>query len=56
MSKILIVYDSRSGNTAKMAEEIAEGVKQSGAEVEIKRPDEAKPGKRVGDLVQRLGG
>jgi len=43
MSKILIVYDSRSGNTAKMAEEIAEGVKQSGAEVEIKRADEANP-------------
>jgi len=51
MSKILIVYDSRSGNTAKMAEEIAEGVKQSGAEVEIKRADEAKPN----DLVTADG-
>ncbi len=43
MSKIFIIYDSRSGNTAKMADEIAEGVKQSGTEVEVKKVEQATP-------------
>ena len=42
MAKILIVYDSRTGNTHKMALAVAEGVKQvNGAEVVVKHVDEA---------------
>jgi len=36
MSKILVVYYSRSGNTKKMAQLIAEGVTKEGAEVALK--------------------
>jgi len=36
MSKILILYYSRTGNTEKMAQAVAEGVKNAGnAEVEL---------------------
>jgi len=42
MTKILIVYDSRSGNTEKMAVAAAEGAKQPGkAEVIVKKIDDA---------------
>lgn len=36
MAKVLIVYYSRSGNTEKMAQLVAEGVKDGGAAVEVK--------------------
>ena len=36
MSKILIIYYSQSGNTKKMAELVAEGVRKEAVEVEIK--------------------
>jgi len=39
--KILIVYDSRSGNTEKMAHAVAEGVSEEGVDVEVKKVDEA---------------
>ena len=39
--KILIVYDSRTGNTGLMAEAVAQGVKDSGVEVALKKVDEA---------------
>jgi NAD(P)H dehydrogenase (quinone) len=41
MAKILIVYYSRSGNTAKMADIVAEGARQSGAAVEVKEVEQA---------------
>ena len=38
MAKILVVYDSRGGNTEKMAFAVAEGAKQiSGVEVTVKK-------------------
>lgn len=37
MSKTMIVYETRSGNTEKMAEAIAEGMKDMNVEVELKR-------------------
>jgi len=44
MSKLLIVYDSQTGNTEKMAEGVAEGARTvTGVEVELKyyaRPEE----------------
>jgi NAD(P)H dehydrogenase (quinone) len=38
--RILIVYDSNTGNTEKMAFEVAEGVKSTGVDVDIKKVDE----------------
>jgi len=37
MKKVLIAYDSRTGNTKKMAEFIAEGVRISGHETELEK-------------------
>ena len=37
MTKVLIAYSSRTGNTEKMAELIAEGVRISGNEAELKK-------------------
>lgn len=39
--KVLIVYDSRSGNTKKMAHAVAKGVSEEGVDVEVKKVDEA---------------
>ncbi len=41
MKTVLVVYHSRSGNTARMAEAVAEGAKNGGAEVVIKKVEEA---------------
>ncbi len=38
---MIIVYDSKTGNTEKAAQAILAGVKESGASVEIKRVDDA---------------
>lgn len=44
MVKVLIVYDSKSGNTAKMAEAVAEGAKVvKNVMVEVKKVDNATP-------------
>ncbi len=40
MQKVLVIYHSRTGNTAKMAEAVALGAKSSGAEVTVKKPGE----------------
>jgi flavodoxin len=37
MKKVMIAYDSRTGKTEKMAEYIAEGIRISGNEVELKK-------------------
>ncbi len=37
MPKVLVVYDSRTGNTEQMAKAVAEGAKNAGAEVETKK-------------------
>ena len=42
MKKVLIAYYSRTGFTAKMAESIAEGVRFSGLEAEVKKISEIK--------------
>jgi NAD(P)H dehydrogenase (quinone) len=39
--KILIVYDSRSGNTEKMAYAVVEGVREEEVDVVIRKVDEA---------------
>ena len=40
MAKALVVFDSKSGNTAKMAEAIGEGLGEAGLTVAIKKVDE----------------
>ncbi len=37
MAKVLVIYYSRTGNTAKMAEAVAAGAKTSGAEVIVRK-------------------
>lgn len=49
--KILIVYDSRTGNTEKMAHAIAEGVKGAGVEPVVRKVGEA----NVDELLQVQG-
>ncbi len=41
MTKVLVVYHSRSGNTAKMAAAVAEGARNGGADVVLKKVEEA---------------
>ena len=43
MSKILVIYYSQTGNTERMAESVAEGVKKEGVEVEAKSVETVKP-------------
>jgi NAD(P)H dehydrogenase (quinone) len=40
--KILIVYDSKTGNTEKMASAIAKGAEKMGAEATVKRVEQTK--------------
>ncbi|MEM1550057.1 MAG: NAD(P)H-dependent oxidoreductase [Candidatus Methanomethylicia archaeon] len=52
MVKILIVYDSRTGNTEKMAYAVAEGAREvEGVEVIVKRVEETS----LNDLVEAQG-
>ena len=39
MPKVLVVYFSRTGNTEKMAHAVAEGVKEAGASVVVKKAE-----------------
>jgi len=47
MKKILIAYDSKTGRTQKMAETIAQGVRQAGAEAVLRRIGEIGNEKRT---------
>ncbi len=48
MVKILISYYSRSGNTKRMAELIAQGVKGEGVEADLKDVEEVNPDELLG--------
>ena len=39
--RVLIVYDSRSGNTERMAHYVEEGVKAEGVDVDVVKVDDA---------------
>lgn len=39
--KVLIVYDSKTGNTEKMAQAVAEGVKEEKVDFEVKKVNDA---------------
>ena len=49
--KILVVYDSRTGNTEKMAHAVADGVRGAGLEPVVRKVDEA----NVDELLQVQG-
>lgn len=51
MSKVLIIYYSRTGNTKEMAKYVAEGVKEENVEIELKSVEESK----VEDLLSADG-
>jgi len=46
--KILVVYDSRTGNTEKMAHAVAEGVRGAGVEPVVRKVDEANADELLG--------
>ena len=48
MAKVLIAYYSRMGNTEKMAEYIAEGIRLAGNSAELKKISEIKDEKDLG--------
>lgn len=41
MPKAMVVYDSKTGNTEKMARAIGEGIEDAGLDVEVKKVDDA---------------
>jgi len=43
MANVLIVFDTRYGNTMKLAKAIGEGARERGAEVRLRRPEIADP-------------
>ena len=47
MAKVLVVYFSRTGNTEKMAQAVAEGAKEAGATVVVKKAELVK----IADIV-----
>ncbi len=51
MARILVLYYSRTGNTKRMAEEVARGAREAGAEVVLKDVREA----RVEELLEADG-
>lgn len=51
MPKILIIYQSKTGNTQVMAEAVAEGVRAAGADVLMKKIEDAS----VDDLLEPQG-
>jgi NAD(P)H dehydrogenase (quinone) len=48
MAGVLIIYYSRSGNTKKMAELVAEGLKRQDIEVEVKQVSKVRPQELLG--------
>jgi NAD(P)H dehydrogenase (quinone) len=51
MKKVLIVYDSRTGRTQRMAERIADGIRSAGGEVLIRRVTEIKGARELDGYV-----
>ncbi len=55
MVDVIIIYDSKSGNTAKAAEAVCNGVKESGAVAVLKKAEEAVTGDVKGPKGVILG-
>ncbi len=43
MPKVLVVYDTMTGNTEAMASSVAKGAEKAGVEVTVKKAEETKP-------------
>lgn len=43
MAKVLVIYYSRTGNTEKLANELAGGIRSTGLEVDVKKVQEVDP-------------
>jgi len=43
MAKVLVIYHSRTGNTARVAQLVAAGAEEAGAEVVLKKVEETDP-------------
>ena len=54
--KIMVIYDSVTGNTEKMANAVAEGAASGGASVEVKKIGEPFPLSSLGDADGALFG
>jgi flavodoxin len=54
--KIMVVYDSNTGNTEKMAKAVAEGAGSGGASIEVKKIGEPFPLSSLGDADGALFG
>ncbi len=52
--KILIVFYSMTGNTAKLAKAVAEGAKKSGAEVKLRQVQELIPEEKFNDVMKKV--
>jgi NAD(P)H dehydrogenase (quinone) len=44
MAKAIVIYYSRTGNTAKMAESVAQGMEKGGLSAEVKKVENVSPG------------
>lgn len=55
MAEVIIIYDSKSGNTAKAAEAVSDGVKEAGAMAIVKKAEEAVAGDLAGPKGIILG-
>jgi len=53
--KVLVVYYSRTGNTEKMAELVAEGARAAGGDVTVRKVEEADPAELLETDVVVLG-
>src|SRR3989338_4982291 len=52
--KILIVFYSMTGNTAKLAKAVADGAKDAGAEVRLKQVQELVPKENWNDVMKKV--
>ena len=53
--KVLIVYDSRTGNTEEMAYAVSKGIEENGLEPILKKVDKASVDEVISGQVLRLG-
>jgi len=53
-TKILVVFYSMTGNTAKLAKAVAEGAEKTGAEVRLKQVEELIPENKFNDVMKKV--
>ena len=53
-TRILVVFYSMTGNTAKLAKAVAEGAEKTGAEVRLKQVEELIPENKFNDVMKKV--